>query len=135
MASLVCAVLLGGCANRIGRYGPDFYSGPDPNYFEQLVAGLTERATKEPGAVDLVMDSQKPAVHGAEAAEPFLKECLAQPPILRFAWISDVQLRQQEVRLHGPAASKVGDHLFAGLELDPCWRSTTSAATWPTCWP
>src|SRR5690242_16972095 len=104
----VCAALFApsaGCYSTVGRYGTPFYQGDDTRYFDKLIRDRhVDSATK---VLPILAADSELTVRGAPVA--FGASCLAQPTVLRFVWLSDVQMRQREVKLFSSTASAFGD--------------------------
>ncbi|WP_428263263.1 metallophosphoesterase family protein [Haliangium sp.] len=116
-AGLLAAVLAG-CYAFIGRYGPPFHDGDDPQYFERLVDRAVAQSTAPDSGftAEVAGDERLRRVTGSAADSA---ACLAADPILRFAWLSDVQLRQREVKLFSDDISPVADNILPSFEHHP----------------
>lgn len=110
----------------IGQVPPEYQRSLEPNYFEgTLVGGSTDQYVKDlsadqqrlllaPDAALVVQGVPDPA-----RQESARKECLSRPLQLRFAWYSDVQLRQRDVKLFSRNASQTLDRVQNSFESDP----------------
>lgn len=100
---------------------PEYREAHKALYFEQtLVDGSTAQYEQlaDKGALVLAKDSE---LHGQGSGSPEAVEqaCLRQPVQLRFAWYSDVQLRQRDVKLFSRKTSEALDHVIPSFESDP----------------
>lgn len=115
-AVLVLVVALTSCYSFIGRYGPPFYDGPDSHYFERLV----DRSFRlESLGSDFTAEMAPDEVLQFQGGSEFLPQCLNSPLLLRFAWLSDVQLRQREVKLFSDRASLTLNKVIPSFERNP----------------
>jgi predicted phosphodiesterase len=101
-----------GCNAFIGRYPPSFYSGDEQQYFEQLI--FRNRTQFENQIVHQLASDDDLRVVGADP--DFKTEALNAPLLVRFAWFSDVQLRQREVKLFSEKASRNLDDIIPTFE-------------------
>jgi predicted phosphodiesterase len=109
--------LIAGCYSFIGRYGEPFYAGKDPAYFERLVdKSFTPESLGPDFTYKLAADEKLSVI---DESPGFLRQCLASPAILRFAWLSDVQLRQKEVKLFDDDTSLTLDNIIPSFEHNP----------------
>jgi hypothetical protein len=116
-AVLVLAVSLIGCYSFIGRYGSPFYEGPDRHYFERLVDRSFRSESLGPDFTPNLAPDDALQVVGV--SPDYLMQCLNAPVLLRFAWLSDVQLRQREVKLFNDRASLTLDKVIPTFERNP----------------
>lgn len=88
-------------------------------YFERALVRPMVNAPEQP----TLMLAPDAALHvpGRDdvAAQVLVAGCLARPPLLRFAWLSDVQLRQREVKLFNSRMSRDLDRIIPSFESDP----------------
>ena len=118
LAAILClTALLIGCYSFIGRYGSPFYEGPDTHYFERLVDRSFRPESLGPDFTPNLAPDEALQVKGA--GPEFLPQCLSAPLLLRFAWLSDVQLRQREVKLFSDRASLTLDKVIPSFERNP----------------
>jgi hypothetical protein len=106
--------LLTGCYASIGRWGPPFYSGDDEHYFERLIDDRSHEARQDSHfTYGLASDSDLRIVD----ADPQEKtEALSAPLLLRFAWFSDVHIRQADVKLFSKSISRTMDQVIPTFE-------------------
>jgi hypothetical protein len=116
-AILIFAAVLTGCYSFIGRYGSPFYEGPDTHYFERLVDRSFRPESLGPDFTPKLAPDEALQVEGA--GPELLSQCLNAPVLLRFAWLSDVQLRQREVKLFNDRASLTLDKVIPSFERNP----------------
>ena len=114
---LLMVPVVAGCYSFIGRYGEPFYDGTDPAYFEKLI----DRAfTPESLGHDFICKlAGNKELNVRDERPEFLGQCLASPVVLRFAWLSDVQLRQKEVKLFDDNVSLSMDTVIPSFEHNP----------------
>jgi predicted phosphodiesterase len=128
-------VALVSCVSWIGRYGPPFQENADPNYFSDLIAQAQRMVNADGGApgdggpaeptmawLEPVFSSMKPAEQNPGDGYPSLAPgtaCESQPVLLRFSWLSDVQLRQGEVKLGNAELSRALNTVINTFEFDP----------------
>ena len=116
---IVIAVLtlLTGCYSFIGKYGDPFYTGKDHHHFEKLIDSSLKPNNMGPDfSYRLAQDQDLRVV---DAAQDYLNTCTNSELILRFGWLSDVQLRQQEVKLFSDKVSLNLDNIIPSFEHDP----------------
>ena len=101
-----------GCTAFIGRYDPPFYSGEDHQYFEKLIYN-SQTQLDDQFTYQLASDDDLRVV-GADSQVK--TEALKAPLLLRFAWFSDVQLRQREVKLFSKKVSRKLDDIIPTFE-------------------
>lgn len=117
-AGLAALALLASCYAYIGRYGPPFYSGDDPQYFERLVdRSIAKTLAPDSGFSAQVSDDER--LDRSLVSPEYAASCLAADPVLRFGWLSDVQLRQGEVKLFSDDVSAVADNILPSFEHHP----------------
>lgn len=108
------APLIVGCYSFIGRYGEPFYAGNCPAYFEKLVDNAVRPESLGPDfTYKLASDDE---LNVQDESSEFLEQCLASPVILRFVWLSDVHLRQKEVKLFSDNVSLTLDNIIPSFE-------------------
>ena len=99
---LVWAVTLAGCYSFVGRDGKPFYTGEDRQWFANLV-DCSQKCRPETIRPRTSRDEDLRLI-GAD--DDFRDRCLKAPAALRFVWLSDVHIRQREVKLFGKNVSK-----------------------------
>jgi hypothetical protein len=109
-----------------GQVTPEYQQSLEPNYFEgTLVGGSTDQYLNDLSAEkQRLMSAPDDAlvvqgVPDPARQESARKECLSRPLQLRFAWYSDVQLRQRDVKLFSRTASQALDRVQNSFEGDP----------------
>lgn len=114
-ASLGTLLLLGSCSCNafVGRYGPAFYEGTENRYFEKTVDAAVESAVDDAG-FRVLLGPDEQILRSADGPE-----CLGYPLVFRFAWLSDVQIRQREVKLFDDGTSRTLDHVIPSFEHHP----------------
>ncbi|MCF8109448.1 MAG: metallophosphoesterase [Desulfohalobiaceae bacterium] len=105
-------LLFTGCSAFIGRYGQPFYSGQDHHYFERLIYN-SQTQLDDTFSYRLPADDELRVVGDESAAKD---QALKAPLLLRFAWFSDVQIRQREVKLFSDEASLELDAIISSFE-------------------
>jgi hypothetical protein len=114
---VVLAAALTSCYSFIGRYGNPFYEGPDRHFFERLVdRSFRSESLGSDFTTNLAPDD---ALQVVGAGPEYLAHCLTAPVLMRFAWLSDVQLRQREVKLFNDRASLTLDKVIPSFERNP----------------
>lgn len=108
----IVILLISGCTAFIGRYDPPLYSGEDHQYFERLIDSSLKKLYQS-CKCKLAADSDLIVV-GAESDSK--NKALNSPLLLRFAWFSDVQLRQPEVKLFSRKISRELDDVIPTFE-------------------
>jgi hypothetical protein len=116
-AVLILAAALIGCYSFIGRYGSPFYEGPDSHYFERLVDRSFRSESLGPDFIPNLAPDEALQVEGA--GPELLPKCLNAPVLLSFTGLSDVQLRQREVKLLNDRASLTLDKVIPSFERNP----------------
>lgn len=101
-----------GCRSFIGRFGDPFYGGDDPRYFEDLIDDSCEQFDDK-FDYELADDEDLRVI---DSSSDFKNDCLEAQPLLRFVWFSDVQLRQQEVKLFNKETSRDFDDIIPSFE-------------------
>lgn len=99
----------------------EFQASEKPLYFEKTLIADNElqyQQLGELGELVLAADSELHA-QGGKNPEPQEHACLQQPVQLRFAWYSDVHIRQRDVKLFSRNASSTLDHVINSFESDP----------------
>ena len=114
---LLILAAITGCYSFIGRYGESFYEGNDHHYFEKLIDKSLKPENLGSNFTYRLADDQDLRVVGAEPE--YLNRCFNSPLILRFAWLSDVQMRQQEVKLFNDKVSLNLDTIISSFEHNP----------------
>lgn len=104
-----------GCAAYIGEYGPSPYSGRDSHFFTRLTENSKSQADTE-GLTAVLAGDEELTVRNGDAASK--AAALQAPLILRFVWFSDVQIRQQEVKLFSDEDSRRMDAVIPSFEHD-----------------
>lgn len=121
-ACLVSALLCSSCVSWIGRYGEPFHAdSAEERYFEAMVTRLSD-ASKDSKPVRLITPTvAELRVEGVAAGQEaaFQARCQTLPVLLRFAWLSDVQLRQREVKLFSDRVSRDMNRLIPSFESHP----------------
>jgi 3',5'-cyclic AMP phosphodiesterase CpdA len=109
---MVMLTAITGCYSFIGRYGAPFYEGDEQKYFEAMIdraySGFDQDFHPE-----LAPEGDLPPVQSSTSLET---PCLTQPVLLRFVWLSDVQLRQKEVKLFSRRVSHTLDDVISSFE-------------------
>lgn len=112
-ACAAAVVVLASCRAYIGRFGPE--TAPPPGEradvaFDRRVDSAYRSATLVPVVAG---DADLTAFFGADR-----DACLRAPIALRFAWTSDVQLRQHSVKLFSSRTSRTLDDVIPSFERD-----------------
>ncbi|WP_428265682.1 metallophosphoesterase family protein [Haliangium sp.] len=122
--SVAGVVLVAGCYSTIGRHDPGplrYPSGVEaPTFRKQLQHAYSDRVPIDqalPGFAAKVGHESRLHPIAGSALEPAVCEVL--PLRFRFAWLTDVQLRQHEVKLFGKRISHVLDSGIETFEHDP----------------
>jgi calcineurin-like phosphoesterase family protein len=112
-ALVVMVAVLTSCRAFIGRYGPEpARAAADPvAAIDREVKEAYDKATLTPV---VAADAELNAFFDADRTV-----CLAAPIVLRFAWTSDVQLRQHSVKLFSSRTSRTLDDVIPSFERDP----------------
>ena len=114
---LTVLILLTGCYSFIGRYGDPFYEGQDQHHFERLIDdSLKPNNLGSDFTYRLAQDQDLRVV---DAEQDYLNTCVNLKLILRFGWLSDVQIRQQEEKLFNDKVSLNLDNIIPSFEHDP----------------
>jgi Calcineurin-like phosphoesterase len=117
-ALVAAVILLTSCRAFIGRFGPepprDAGDGADVAFDKQVDAMGASGAP----APAVAPDAELSAFFGADRSA-----CLAAPVVLRFAWTSDVQLRQHSVKLFSSRTSRTLDDVIPSFERDALQES------------
>jgi predicted phosphodiesterase len=111
---LACAVSLAGCYSFVGKYGVPFDPGRDVE-FGKLVIDSGSNRPPDSGLPETARDAELQMV---EADGGFRDRCLDSPTALRFVWLSDVHMRQREVKLFNNAISRTLDNVIDTFEHD-----------------
>ncbi len=106
-------LLSAGCTAYIGEYGPSPYCGKDSHFFTRLTESSMGQADTEGLAAVLAGDEELTVRDGDAASK---SAALQAPLILRFVWFSDVQVRQQEVKLFSDEDSRRLDAIIPSFE-------------------
>jgi predicted phosphodiesterase len=118
--SLIIFILLAtitGCYSFIGRYGDSFYEGEDNHYFEKLIdRSLKPENLGSDFTYRLANDQDLRVV---DEEQNYFNTCSDSALILRFAWLSDAQIRQKEVKLFNDKVSLNLDNIIPSFEHDP----------------
>ena len=116
IAGMVICLLLPGCASVIKMEQIPSYR--DPFQFKRLVNESSKDNEESSSPVVLGTEESEFVFLGENSAEG-RPPCLQLPVILRFVWLSDVQLRQGEVKLYGGVLSAFFDRLVPTFERNP----------------
>jgi hypothetical protein len=112
-ALAVILVVLASCRAFVGRYGaePPRAGGDPVAAIDREVKEAYAKATLSPVVAP---DAELSPFFGADRAA-----CLSAPVVLRFAWTSDVQIRQHGVKLFSSRTSRTLDDVIPSFERDP----------------
>jgi predicted phosphodiesterase len=111
---LLIAPVIVSCYSFIGEYGEPFYDGTYPAYFEKLVNDSFDEKSLGPNfSCELAKEED---LHVLDESPGFREQCRAADVILRFVWLSDVHIRQKDVKLFGKEASRTFDKIIQSFE-------------------
>jgi predicted phosphodiesterase len=117
--TLSMVIVTASCVSWVGRYGEPFQTNGDPTYYPKLIGGLVGGWSGKVAPV-MVDDSQLVVTDPAASKQPgFKDQCLAGKSIFSFVWLSDVQLRQRNVKLGSAQASHDLRAVIPSFESDP----------------
>lgn len=120
-ALAIAAISTASCVSFVGRYGDPFQVSGDPTYFGNLLKRLNALWGTQVHAV-VVSDADRPLVVAdpIAAKQPdFHDQCLSGAPLFSFVQLSDVQLRQRNVKLGHATLDRGLREVIPSFESDP----------------
>jgi predicted phosphodiesterase len=114
LVMLILVPVIVSCYSFIGEYGEPFYDGKCPAYFEKLVDESFYPESLGPNFRCILAKEED--LHVLDESLGFRGQCLAADVILRFVWLSDVHIRQKDVKLFSDKASRTFDKIIQTFE-------------------
>jgi len=118
---LIISLLSFGCYSYLDKKGPPFYQGPDPRYFENLIdshADNQEVTYKRAEDFELRIATIDRETGPDPLSPPDKNQILKGELLLRFVWLSDVHIRQREIRLYSNWVSRKLDKFIPTFKFD-----------------